>query len=270
MSPGTSAPNRGAIQTASAVAAIALLAGFAGTSRANLAYQASFSKPVGDEWSIRQVSTAPSGEKFLGTLAGEKASLKLGKLADHSHAVIALDLIIIGNWKGSSAKVPHKVVITIDGKRVVLDSTFANDDGSRRLSQSYPYDVSFGVSSVPGSGAYTVGALGYGNTPGGGDVGNDSVYRLVFTIDHGGPTMDIDIEAQGLPEDGTAVWGIDNVAIELFKFNLESGAASLFTPESFSFGSNYGSNNGIGPLTDDLIVTRGFALFCVEIFDWSG
>ncbi|CAN5868258.1 hypothetical protein BH11PLA1_BH11PLA1_15000 [soil metagenome] len=245
---GAMAAHRAAAAVSLSCLAIALSAGSA---LAGTAYQNGFNDPVGDEWSIQQITTSPSGEKFLGTMASEKLSLKLNKLVDHSHIVLACDLLVIGDWKGSTQQPPQKISIIIEGKKVVLDATFANEAGpGDRLSvQSYPYDANTKLTSVAGSGAYTIGTLGYHKI---GGRGKDTIYRLVFTVQHSGPELTIEFEGAGLPESGAAVWGLDNVVVETFMFDLDAGfSPDLFGP-GFGGPAGYGGSGGIGsnPLRD--------------------
>jgi hypothetical protein len=112
--------------------------------------------PTGAEWSTRSVSFGPDGNGVLGPLHNQDALLTLGNLPEHTHLVIAADVITFGDWPGDGPD-PSAFKIALDDGTEVFATSFASAGSGR--TQSFPGKLGAG-SYPPGSGAVGPDGLG--------------------------------------------------------------------------------------------------------------
>ena len=189
-------------------------------------YRQDFERSAGPEWNRRQTSTTPSGRGFLGEFGNETVTLNLQDLPDHQWVHVTFDLYIIRSWDGNqssysaelmklraaageSAVGPDEWMFELDGTSL-LHTTFSNWDGAGGT-QAYPDSYPEGK-NPPRSGAAETGTLGYSFGP---IEGQDSVYRLTFSVPHSGGDLRLDFSAMGLQPLEDESWGLDNVTVTL-------------------------------------------------------
>jgi hypothetical protein len=100
-------------------------------------YEEFFGNGAGSEWSIPRTSRSPKGGRsFLGPFSQEEVTLQLGGLPTHDEVEVTLELFILKSWDGNSSCCgPDRWVASVDGGRVLLDTTFSNHPG---IAQAYP------------------------------------------------------------------------------------------------------------------------------------
>lgn len=251
-------PERGSVSLAPAgfglgrvaclmVAAAAGL-GVAGGAHGQVAYQNAFleapSETGSGQWSAGSLATSPSGQQFLGGFSNTATSLTVDRLPEHTHVLIGMDLVLIGAWTGNSGSgkagasvVPTRIRITTSDGNVLLDASFANEDGTFTLTQSYPDPLRQDAKYNAGQGAWSNNQLGFTDAATGSP--RDSVYRVFFSFPHTSARVTVTIEADGLTE--AASWGLDNVVVETFMVPLESNLALGELGRLASLGSGGGS-----------------------------
>lgn len=176
-------------------------------------YTNNFNSAPGAEWSDNSIATS-NGESFLGTngtgFGNGTVSLQLGELPAHNQVTVAFDLYIINSWDGNGGSVYEyghdHWQLTADGQNLILTS-FANNP---TVPQSYPNQLSPYGSG--GDNPYQTGASSLGHTK----IGpNDSAYRLEFTFEHTGSSLELDFTSfqDQLPSD--EAWGIDNIVVDV-------------------------------------------------------
>ncbi|MGQ0627113.1 MAG: hypothetical protein ACT4PL_03325 [Phycisphaerales bacterium] len=225
--------------------AIALAAALPAHAQTGTHVQESFEEEILGNWSLPRRAIAPRGQNFLGTYANETNSLFVGDLPEHSHIVIAVDLYIIGPWRGSGTAedllagfTPCNWSLRVDDGREIVNSTFSNDTTPFGAEQTYPRSTS----ERPGramAGAFKIGSLGYPLTRD--DRPQEAVYRLLYTLKHSGGSVRLDFTGSGLT-DGQ-VWGLDNLVVETYVQDDtalgELGSTTL--PGADAFGETGGS-----------------------------
>lgn len=165
--------------------------------------------PAGSEWSTAQVSTSPSGQRFLGELGNSSTTLSLDSLPAHTQLVLDVDIYIIDSWNGNggqgSASAPDIIEISVVGGAVLKRTTFSNKPSDV---QAFPGDYPGGVNPA-GTGALGKSTLGYDQDP---DHFGDSSYRLRLTFNHTGGSIAIRFASQQTSGQNER-WGIDNVRL---------------------------------------------------------
>src|SRR6476660_8392380 len=67
-----------------------------------LVYANDFETAAGSEWSRRNISTTPIGNRsFLGEFGSESVSLVITQLPPHNMIAVGFDLYVIRSWDGS-------------------------------------------------------------------------------------------------------------------------------------------------------------------------
>ncbi|MFN4841395.1 MAG: hypothetical protein ACK5MB_13660, partial [Phycisphaerales bacterium] len=214
---GTPPPRPSFARRAPALA-IALCALVGPIAMAKPVYQTAFVAPAGSEWSVTDMFTAPNGETFLGPLSNQRVELTIPDLPEHTHALVGVDLHIIGPWAGNgnerTSTPPSSMVIEIvGGDAPLLSATLANDDPAGIITQNYP-DPSRPV--FAGAGAYATNALGLASP--------NTTFRMLFPVKHSGRSITISFTAAGLPPGAT--WGLDNCVVEVFDMQLATDSPS--------------------------------------------
>jgi hypothetical protein len=165
--------------------------------------------PAGSEWSTAQMSTSPSGQRFLGELGNTSTTLTLDSLPVHSQLILEFDIYIIDSWNGNggigNAAAPDIIEISVVGGAVLKRTTFSNKPSDV---QAYPGDYPGGVNAA-GTGSFGKGTLGYDVDP---DHFGDSSYRLRLTFNHVGANIAIRFRSQQTSGQNER-WGIDNVRL---------------------------------------------------------
>jgi len=165
--------------------------------------------PAGTEWSTAQLSTSPSGQRFLGELGNASTTLSIDSLRGHTRIVLEFDIYIIDSWNGNggigSASAPDIIEISVVGGAVLKRTTFSNKPSDP---QAYPGNHP-GSSFAAGTGALGKSTLGYDQDS---DHFGDSSYRLRLTFDHTGSSIQIRFASQQTSGQNER-WGIDNVRL---------------------------------------------------------
>jgi hypothetical protein len=165
----------------------------------------------GPEWSTTQVTTSPSGQRFLGELGNTSTTLSLNSLPAHTQLVLEFDIYIIDSWNGNggigSAAAPDIVEVSVVGGAVLKKTTFSNKPSDV---QAFPQDYPGGVNPA-GTGSLSKGALGYPPDP---DHFGDSVYRIRLTFNHTSGIIALKFASQQTSGQNER-WGIDNVRLSL-------------------------------------------------------
>jgi len=165
--------------------------------------------PAGTEWSTTQVSTSPSGQRFLGELGNASTTLTIDSLHAHTRVILEFDIYIIDSWNGNggqgNAAAPDIIEISVVGGPVLKKTTFSNKPSDV---QAYPGNYPGSVFAA-GTGALGTGTLGY---PPDSDHFGDSSYRLRLTFDHTGSTIVIRFASQQTSGQNER-WGLDNVRL---------------------------------------------------------
>jgi hypothetical protein len=208
-------------------------------------YSNPFDVPPREGWSDTVVKASPSGEQFLGSFGNQTVSLTLTNLQEHTHAVIALDLYVIGGWAGSAGDSPNSFELLVDQSREIMRATFSNDDGVTGRPQTYP-EGNNQIPELPRRGAFRTNSLGYTDQTG---RPADSTYRLVFNVKHSGSTLVLSFAGAGLPDDPTIMWGIDNVYVATYTMDLDPvpGAFEPAGTEWASFDGAAAASLGVNP-----------------------
>ncbi len=185
-------------------------------------YMNPFVRAPGSEWNVQKFETSPSGEMFLGRLHNQTASLTVKNFPQHTHMVLAADVVVVGDWQGNAPD-PSKFSIKLSDGTVVLATSFATDGGASDATQDYPGGSN--GRNLPGAGAAAVGSMGYKDAKTG--VARDAVYRLAFTIPHTAAKETISFTVSGLRGDESkASWGLDNVSVSTFDAANPAGYAA--------------------------------------------
>ncbi|MFT3683565.1 MAG: hypothetical protein QM783_01355 [Phycisphaerales bacterium] len=100
-------------------------------------YNNPFVRAPGQEWNVHELEKSPSGEAFLGPLHNQTASLTVSNFPQHTHLVIAADVVVIGDWQGNTPD-PSQFAITLSDGTQVFATTFASDGGESDATQNYP------------------------------------------------------------------------------------------------------------------------------------
>ena len=165
--------------------------------------------PAGTEWSTTQVSTSPSGQRFLGELGNASTTLTIDSLHAHTRVILEFDIYIIDSWNGNggqgNAAAPDIIEISVVGGPVLKKTTFSNKPSDV---QAYPGNYPGSVFAA-GTGALGTGTLGY---PPDSDHFGDSSYRLRLTFDHTGASIAIRFASQQTSGQNER-WGVDNVRL---------------------------------------------------------
>jgi hypothetical protein len=193
-------------------------------------YANDFSGAPGQEWSLIQRATSPSGRAFLGQFGNDTTRLRLSGLPAHRDVTVSFDLYLIRSWNGSHVAghpndeiqddrfVPDIWSFSAD-QTVRLRTTFANVAGYH---QSFPEPYPAG-SYQPFTRAFQVNSLGYRFN----DRIMDSVYRLSFTFPHTRDSLTLDFSAFGLEMLLDESWGLDNVKVAVHAWH------TVFAPLGF-------------------------------------
>jgi hypothetical protein len=182
----------------------------------------------GDGWSVGQLSSAPSGEGFLGEFNNETVTLTVTDLPTHTQVTVEFDLYVIRSWDGNQTQIsesfsaeeqriragavtfsPELAAVRIgpDFFRVqsdgvtLLDATFSNWAGG---TQNYPTE-----NVAAQTGAAAINSLGYFFQ----GMPMDAVYRIRLTFAHSDPTVVLDFTGSSLQSIEDESWGIDNVRV---------------------------------------------------------
>lgn len=185
------------------IAAPPLLAGGA-------SYSSNFDVFPAEGWSEPRWETAPSGQRLMGPFENEATTLTLTNLTDHTHIVVAVDVVIIGGWAGNGGVAPNEFRVMLDGSEEVFVATFSNDQEGDGRPQSYPDGV-VGGAHPPRHGTFDTNTLDYLDRRGGHEP--DSVYRLFLSVKHSGPTAKLTFSASGLEAESGARWALDNIGV---------------------------------------------------------
>ncbi|MDP1660283.1 MAG: hypothetical protein Q8L55_00060, partial [Phycisphaerales bacterium] len=185
-------------------------------------YMNPFVRAPGPEWNVQKFETSPSGEMFLGRLHNQTAALTVKNFPQHTHMVVAADVVVVGDWQGNAPD-PSNFGIKLADGTVVLATSFATDGGASNATQDYPGGSN--GRNLPGAGAAAVGSMGYKDAKTG--VARDAVYRLAFTIPHTAAQETISFTVSGLRADESkASWGLDNVSVSTFDAANPAGYAA--------------------------------------------
>jgi len=191
-------------------------------------YSSTFDVFPAEGWSEPRWETAPSGQRLMGPFANEPTTLTLTNLPDHTHIVIAVDVVIIGGWTGNGGVAPNEFRVMLDGSDEVFVATFSNDQEGDGRPQSYPDGV-VGAAHPPRHGAFDTNTLDYLDRRGGQEP--DSVYRLFLSVKHSGPTAKLTFSASGLAAESEARWALDNVGVFTYSMG-DTPSADLFSRPS--------------------------------------
>lgn len=200
-------------------------------------YTYDFEGSVGGEWSPAQTSGTPTGRRFLGEFGAEQATLTLNNLPPHLAVTLSFDFYAIRSWDGNQEQNeegepvgPDRFAVSVTDGPTLLDTTFANgDDAVQAYPGAYP-DAAYPAHS----GASEINTLGY--TFFEDAVPFDAVYKLHFTFQHSGPSLQVEFSGIGLQERDDEAWGLDNVVVRLteqatvYTDDFESATATPWTP----------------------------------------
>jgi hypothetical protein len=209
-------------------------------------YMNPFVRQPGKEWNVHDTETSPSGETFLGRMHNQTASLTVRNFPQHTHMVVAADVIVVGDWQGNAPD-PSRFGIKLSDGTVVLATSFATDGGAVDATQDYPGGSN--GRNLPGAGAAGVGTLGYKDAKTG--AARDAVYRLVFTLPHTSAQETISFTVSGLRGDvSSASWGLDNVTVNTYDsanpimFTAGGGGTALGDAGALAMGNPSGGTLG--------------------------
>ncbi len=182
---------------------------------ARLVYSNDFTSGADAAWSVQQMGTTPSGQRYLGPFDNASVQLTLDELQPHQSVRVEFDLYIMRTWDGNNDTKPGNgpdiVTVSIDGI-IQIRTTFSNVNGLADHMQAYP-DSYPGGSHPAGTGASGINTLGY--VPGSSHHNGDSTYRLVFDIPHTAGSVRFEVRAQGLSPIPDEFWGVDNVRVSV-------------------------------------------------------
>ncbi len=185
------------------------------------AYSNNFDLLPREGWTEPRLTTSPSGESFLGPYDNEATELAITGLNEHTHLVLAVDLLVIGPWGDTvppGLESMQTWSLRVDDNDATLDSSFSNLRGEGPgadlpgVLQSYP-DMAGGRVHDATRGSFTTNTLGYtirGES--------DTTYRLIVTAKHSGPVAKIRFAGAGLRA-GAHRWGIDNLHVFTYTMN---------------------------------------------------
>jgi len=172
-------------------------------------------------WTDNGIATTPSGRHFRGSDASlgyynTPVGLTVSNLPAHSSLSIAFDLYVIQSWDGSGpSSAPDVFDLTISSTSTsLIHATFSNAGQD----QSYPdnYVNSGSPLHTYRTGAAEINTLGYTF------VGGDTVYHLVFTVNHLASSETFTFSASfidGAPVITNESWGLDNVVVSTAAVN---------------------------------------------------
>ncbi|MBI3871357.1 MAG: hypothetical protein HY299_22725 [Verrucomicrobia bacterium] len=172
-----------------------------------IAYTNDFQGLVGNEWSLKTTDTTPVGaRRFLGQFGAQTVRLRLSGLPVHTSISVNCDLFIIRSWDGNGTDFgPDMWQLSVAGGPTLLHTTFSNDPA---VPQAYPGTIG---ASFPGNTSSAERAsLGFVFRT---ISSNDSVYRLNYSFQHTGATVDLNFSGIGLQELADESWGLDNVGV---------------------------------------------------------
>jgi large repetitive protein len=157
-------------------------------------------------WDKTKISTTPSGRKYFGNFSNETATLSLANLPPHSRLTIKFDVYAIQSWDGSTGAGPDRWFSALDEVRFI-DTTFSVVGNPQAYPNSHTASALLPNATVAGrTGAIENNTLGWGQ---------DSVYRMSYTLPHNASTANILFGAAGLEGITNESWGIDNVEISV-------------------------------------------------------
>ncbi|MES1147288.1 MAG: hypothetical protein ABUL49_00905, partial [bacterium] len=159
-----------------------------------------------------QWNFSPSGLPYFGPFAQQSLTLKLTKLPPHRHVRLDMDALIIGSWDGNGrfGRGPDILDIRVPGVGTALHSSFFNNtegSGAHQQIQSFPQPFGMGFNEGY-TGAAETRTLGFVEPWAGEDFHRDATYRLNYTFEHTGPTLELVITGQTVRQDGiNTLWG---------------------------------------------------------------
>jgi hypothetical protein len=206
-------------------------------------YTNTFDTPPSEAWSDTATTKAPAGEQFLGPFTNQSVTLTLTHLREHTHAVIALDLYVIGAWNGEAGSAPTMFTLNLDQSRQIMRASFSNDEPSG-APQTYPIEEGVARTNPPRRGAFVTDSLGLIDPVT--STQRDTTYRLMFNVRHSGPTLVLDFAGSGLVDPG-ACWGVDNVFVMTYTMDLDPSGAFLSNPTTNDVGLYDGSRGATHP-----------------------
>lgn len=205
-------------------------------------YMNPFVRAPGEEWTVSALETSPSGESFLGPLHNQTAALTVKNFPQHTHLVIATDVIVVGDWQGNTPD-PSRFSITLSDGSVICATSFATDNGAPDATQDYPDTKP--AKNLPGAGAFSVGTMGY--TDAATKTSRDAVYRLLFTLPHTSASETISFTVSGLRGDSSrASWGLDNVSVSTFDGDNPGGGGGAALGDAGGLADGYGTGGSFG------------------------
>ena len=212
-----------------ALVVLAVVALTAAAASAALIYSNDFQTAVGLGWTASPsgtptITTAPNGQKFLGTnsndgiLDGTTMTLSLSGLTGYTITSLDVDLYVIRSMDGNNSSYgPDQWQVTVNGgsgPATLLSSTFSNvttlgDSFNQSYPNSYPVP---GGNFAPATNSSSTNTLGYTQSYGYGD----SVYKFSFTnlnLPVIGDTLTIQFIQGGNQSLSDESWGLDNIKI---------------------------------------------------------
>jgi hypothetical protein len=190
----------------------ASLALMAGTSLANITYEADFQSGAGPEWSERLVDAAPfGGQRILGQFSNQDVVLTLPDVREGDQVSLSFDFCAIRSWDGDAGgggPGPDRFSVAVDNGPLLLSETFAVGDCKSKHRMSYsPFPGK--IASESRGGSHKNDTLGYDWR--GGVL--DAIWR--FQFDFLAPTdgLSLRFSASGLQEITDESWGLDNVHV---------------------------------------------------------
>lgn len=246
-------------------------------------YSYDFEGAVGAEWSPAHTSVTPSGRGFLGEFGAETVTLTLNDLPPHLAVTLSFDFYAIRSWDGNRTfneegdpVGPDRFEVSVDDGPTLLDTTFANNGDLQAYPGAYP------EAAYPAhSGASEVNTLGY--TFFEEAVPFDAVYKLRFTFQHSGATLQVKFSGIGLQELDDEAWGLDNVVVRLaeqatvYEDDFARAPATPWAPAKYDltpsgrrFLGQFGSEQvtlNLSKLPVHQTVTLAFDLYIIRTWD---
>jgi hypothetical protein len=171
-------------------------------------YSTDFDQGPGPEWSLQDDETSDEGERFLGLLSNDNATLRVNGMPKHERLLVELDMYIIDSMDGNDTGpgsseeetgVPNPDIFTYRANGKLIKKTTFSNTHPQAFPGDYPggeYDAKTGSSAED--------TLGYDE---------DTTFPVSLSFLHSGKKVQFSTRASGLDDIDDESWGIDNVEV---------------------------------------------------------
>lgn len=177
-----------------------------GETTETLVFETGFDPAPLHPWSVDRGHRVANGERILGPLDAENATLSLVELPNHTALHVVFDLILIGAWDGNDpTHGPDGFALFVEGDPPGFETTLARAQ-EPSPTQCYPLAAPCEPANPPETGAIAKDTLGFAE--------GDLTFRLDRVLAHTGPGLALVFDGRPLRE-GTdkEQWALDNVQV---------------------------------------------------------